>query len=88
MPRRKQKKRRERRKISLKRRACRFCVDKELPIDFKLSRQLSYFLTEQGKLVPRRVNGNCSFHQRRVVEAVKRARVLALLPYTFDQTSG
>ncbi|MBI2339004.1 MAG: 30S ribosomal protein S18, partial [Deltaproteobacteria bacterium] len=45
-------------------------------------RQLGGFLSERGKLAPKRISGNCAYHQRRVVEAVKRARILALLPYT------
>lgn len=87
MPRKMKKERRKRKKITFKRRACRFCSDSELVIDYKLYRQLSYFLTERGKLVPRRVSGNCAFHQRRVVEAISRARILALLPFTTAQLS-
>ncbi|HBF12712.1 MAG TPA: 30S ribosomal protein S18 [Deltaproteobacteria bacterium] len=72
----------EKRKISTRKKTCRFCTDKELIIDYKLARQLGYFLAERGKIVPRRTTGNCVFHQLRIVEAISRARVLALLPYT------
>lgn len=85
MPRRikkEKKEKKEKKRFTMKRRACRFCVDKEMPIDYKLPLQLAAFLTERGKLVPRRMTGNCAFHQRRIVEAVGRARILALLPYT------
>lgn len=66
------------------RRACRFCVDSENVIDFKRPRMLAHFLTDRCKIVPRRVSGNCQFHQRRLVEAIKRARHLAMLPYTIQ----
>lgn len=85
MPRKKKRERRERKKIIFRRRACRFCVDKDLPIDYRLSKQLGHFLSEDGKLVPRRLTGNCAFHQRRVVEAIERARILAILPYSTSQ---
>lgn len=88
MPRKfKKKDKKEKKRILLKRRACRFCVDKEIPIDYKLAKQLGYFLSERGKLVPRRITGNCAYHQRRVVEAIERARVLALLPYTVSHAN-
>ncbi|MBX7149338.1 30S ribosomal protein S18 [bacterium] len=83
MPRKKfEKKDFKKKNMVLRKRACRFCVDKEIPIDYKLPRQLTTFLTERGKLVSRRMTGNCAYHQRCVVEAVKRARFLALLPYS------
>lgn len=78
----KDKDKKERRRPMLRRRACRFCIDKELPIDYKLAKQLGGFLTERAKLVPRRLTGNCAYHQRRVIEAIHRARILALLPYS------
>lgn len=77
----KKKDKKEKKRFGTKRRACRYCVDKEIPINYKLSKQLAPFLTERAKLVPRRMTGNCAFHQRRVIEAIARARVLALLPY-------
>ena len=68
-----------------RRRQCRFCADKKLVIDFKDGRALTAFTTERGKLVPRRISGNCAKHQREVTEAIKRARILALIPYTATQ---
>jgi small subunit ribosomal protein S18 len=65
-----------------KRKVCRFCADSELQIDYKDPGQLKYFISERGKIVPRRITGNCALHQRAVTRAVKRARQLALMPYT------
>jgi small subunit ribosomal protein S18 len=64
-----------------RKKACRFCSDKEVQIDYKDARILRGFITERGKIVPRRISGNCSKHQRQVATAIKRARVIALLPY-------
>ena len=61
---------------------CRFCEDKNLKIDYKDDRVLRRFVTERGKIIPRRITGTCSRHQRRLTTAIKRARVVALLPYT------
>jgi len=61
---------------------CRFCADKTLKVDYKDQGQLKYFLTERGKIIPRRISGNCALHQRQVATAIKRARMLAILPYT------
>lgn len=77
----------ERKRFSIRKKACRFCVDKEMAIDYKLVKLLSQFVTEAGKIVPRRLTGNCAFHQRQVVESVQRARVLVLLPYCMSHTS-
>ena len=84
MPRRiyKKKDKKEKKRLVTRKRGCRFCVDKEMIIDYKLARQLGPFLSERGKIVPRRNTGNCAYHQRRVVEAMQRARILALIPYT------
>lgn len=85
MPRRNEKKKesvKDRKKPIGRKKACRFCVDKDMLIDYKLAKHLTQFLTERGKLVPRRMTGNCAFHQRRIVESVKRARLLALLPFS------
>jgi small subunit ribosomal protein S18 len=65
-----------------RRKVCRFCADKNLKVDYKDQGQLKYFLTERGKIIPRRISGNCAKHQREVATAVKRARMLALQPYT------
>jgi len=65
-----------------RRKVCRFCADKNLKVDYKDQNQMKYFLTERGKIIPRRISGNCAKHQREVATAIKRARVLALLPYS------
>jgi small subunit ribosomal protein S18 len=64
-----------------RRKVCRFCADKSIVIDYKAPQVLRYFITERGKLVPRRISGNCAKHQRQVCRAVKRARMLALMPF-------
>lgn len=68
-----------------KRKFCKLCFEKVTHVDYKDERKLQRFLTDHGKIVPRRVSGTCSHHQAQVTQAVKRARVLALLPYTNDQ---
>ena len=65
-----------------KRKVCKFCADPNLTIDYKEPGNLRYFITERGKMVPRRISGNCALHQRRVTLAIKRARNIALMPYT------
>jgi small subunit ribosomal protein S18 len=65
-----------------RRKGCRFCADPSLKIDYKEVRNLRYFVSERGKIVPRRISGNCASHQRQVTEAIKRARNIALLPFT------
>jgi len=67
-----------------KRRVCAFCVDKVEHIDYKDIGRLQRFLTERGKILPRRVSGNCAKHQRAMTRAIKRARIVALLPFTID----
>ena len=69
-----------RRKIS-RRRACKFCTDENLVIDYKNASLLKYFITDRGKLVPRRLTGNCAKHQRAIGRAVARARMIALMPF-------
>ena len=65
-----------------KRKVCSFCAEKATYIDYKEVGRLRRFVTERGKILPRRVSGNCARHQRALAVAVKRARELALLPYT------
>ena len=69
-------------KMFYRRKVCRFCADKEVVIDYKDVKVLKNFVTERGKIIPKRIYGTCAAHQRQVTEAVKRARHLALLPYT------
>ncbi|MBN2124247.1 MAG: 30S ribosomal protein S18 [Deltaproteobacteria bacterium] len=72
-----------RRKMTYHRRKiCRFCADSSLLIDYKDQRTLRLFTTERGKIIPRRISGNCAKHQRMLTVAIKRARKIALLPYT------
>jgi small subunit ribosomal protein S18 len=65
-----------------RRKVCRFCADKESVIDYKDTRTLANFITDRGKIVPSRISGNCARHQRRLRVAIKRARTVALVPYT------
>ena len=65
-----------------RKKVCRFCADRALTIDYKESSQLKLFVTERSKIIPRRISGNCAKHQREVAQAIKRARLLALLPFT------
>lgn len=60
---------------------CKFCLDKTEKIDYKDIARLKKFVTEKGKILPRRATGNCARHQRSTALAVKRARFIALLPY-------
>lgn len=65
-----------------KRKVCRFCADPTLAIDYKDPQQLKMFISERGKIVPRRISGNCAQHQRELTRAIKRARNISLMPYT------
>lgn len=65
-----------------RRKVCRFCADKNVKIDYKDPQTLKYFITDRGKIIPRRISGNCARHQRKVGTAVKRARMIALMPFT------
>ena len=67
-----------------KRRSCRFCDNDETYIDYKDERRLSRFVSEQGKIIPKRITGNCAGHQRQMVQAIKRARHLALIPFVSE----
>lgn len=71
-----------RRRGPTRRKVCRFCAEKIDLIDYKDTRTLSSFITERGKLVPSRISGNCARHQRSLTTAIKRARVVALMPFT------
>jgi len=67
-----------------RKKVCQFCADKAEGIDYKDVEKLRKFVTERGKILPRRVTGTCAIHQRDVTTAVKRARQVALLPYVAD----
>lgn len=73
--------RRERRR---RRKVCNFCVDKIRQVEYKDAGRLRRYLTERGKILPRRISGNCARHQRQLTRAIKRARQIALLPYVID----
>ena len=72
------------RSMVIKKRVCRFCVDKVDDIDYKDVNKLIKFVTERGKIVPSRVSGTCAKHQRKLATAIKRARFVALLPYAAE----
>ena len=67
-----------------KRWQCNFCADKIEHIDYKEVPRLRRYITERGKILPRRITGNCAHHQRQLTVAIKRARTRALLPYTSE----
>ena len=63
---------------------CYYCVEKKEKVDYKDVDKLKKYISERGKIIPRRVTGNCAKHQRLLTEAIKRARYMALLPYSLD----
>ena len=63
---------------------CYYCVEKHEKVDYKDVEKLRKYISERGKIIPRRVTGNCAKHQRLLTEAIKRARYMALLPYSLD----
>ena len=65
-----------------KRKICTFCKDKDAVIDYKRPDQLGEYVTERGKILSRRITGTCSKHQQNLAVAIKRARILAMLPFT------
>ncbi|MBR2279795.1 MAG: 30S ribosomal protein S18 [Ruminococcus sp.] len=67
-----------------RRKVCAFCVDKVENVDYKDIARLRRYMSERGKILPRRVTGTCARHQRALTTAIKRARQVALLPYTTD----
>lgn len=67
-----------------RKRVCSFCVEKVQDVDYKDVGKLRKFITERGKILPRRISGNCAKHQRQVTIAIKRARNIALLPFTAE----
>ena len=67
-----------------RKKVCQFCADKSEYIDYKDTAKLRRFLSERGKILPRRTTGTCAAHQRELTEAIKRARQVALLPYVMD----
>ena len=72
------KKRRKKRKV------CQFCASKDARIDYKNTQRLQKYITERGKILPRRISGTCAKHQRQLTDAIKRSRNIALLPFTTE----
>ncbi|KNF07138.1 30S ribosomal protein S18 [Gottschalkia purinilytica] len=72
------------RKFRTRKRVCSFCADKGQEISYKDVNKLKKYVTERGKILPRRISGNCAIHQRQLTTAIKRARQIAILPYTAD----
>lgn len=64
-----------------RKKVCQFCADKTVAVDYKDVETLKKYITERGKILPRRVTGACTMHQRHITRAIKRARVIALLPF-------
>jgi len=67
-----------------RKKVCQFCADKTELIDYKDVEKLRKYITDRGKILPKRITGTCAMHQRQVTRAIKRARIVALLPYTAD----
>lgn len=67
-----------------RKRICSFCMDKIEQVDYKDVNRLRKYITERGKIIPRRITGNCARHQRQLTRAIKRARIMALLPFTVE----
>ena len=72
------------RRFRSRKKVCQFCADKDKKIDSKDTQTLKKYISDRGKILPRRVTGTCAKHQREITNAIKRARQVALLPYTVD----
>jgi small subunit ribosomal protein S18 len=77
---------RPQRKFFHRRKFCRFCTDSDLKIEYKEPHTLKDYVTERGKIMPRRITGNCAKHQRELTVAIKRARTIALLPFVVSES--
>lgn len=66
----------------MRKKSCRFCADKTLKIDYKDAKILKMFMSERGRILPRRISGNCAKHQRKLTTAIKRARIISFVPFT------
>ena len=78
---RRDKSQRRKKRVYHRRKVCRFCADTSLEINYKDPKSLRYFITERGKIIPRRLSGCCAKHQRTLTHEIKRARTIAFLPY-------
>ena len=75
---------RDREPRAVKKKFCKLCLEKVPYVDYKDEKRLTRFVTDRGKIVPRRISGTCARHQKQITIAVKRARVLAMLPFSSD----
>lgn len=73
---------RKKKKKIIRKKKCKFCTNTVVGIDYKEISRLSKYVTERGKIIPRKITGNCAKHQRQLTIAIKRARCMALLPFT------
>ncbi|MGI6405013.1 MAG: 30S ribosomal protein S18 [Syntrophaceticus sp.] len=67
-----------------RKKVCSFCVEHATHIDYKDVHKLRKFISDRGKILPRRITGNCAYHQRMLTKAIKQARIVALLPFSLD----
>jgi len=74
----------KKRRTFRRQKVCKYCVDKIESVDFKDVKRLRGFITDRGKIIPRRISGNCAIHQRQLSAAIKRARSIAMLPFAAD----
>ncbi|MCX5816907.1 MAG: 30S ribosomal protein S18 [Proteobacteria bacterium] len=72
----------QKKRVYVRKRVCRFCQDSNIAIDYKDPKLLKHFITERGKITPRRMTGTCANHQRKLREAINMARHIAFLPFT------
>ncbi len=82
----KRKEQKEKKSMMMKHKNCPFCEDKSLYIDYKDTKRLQKFTSEQGRILTRRTSGVCTYHQRQLVNSIKFARHLAMLPFVSDMT--
>jgi small subunit ribosomal protein S18 len=87
LPERSSREQRPQKKFFHKRKFCKFCNDSTLKIEYKQPSGLKEFVTERGKIMPRRISGSCAKHQRELTVAIKKARMIALLPYVTAEGS-
>ena len=76
----------KKRRTYRRQKVCKFCLDKVVQVDFKDVKRLRNFVSDRGKIVPRRISGNCARHQRQLTVAIRRARSIALMAYAADLT--
>lgn len=72
----------EEEQLPIRKKVCRFCTHQDQKIDYKDAKALKYFLTERDKILSRRITGLCAYHQRLLTNAIKKARILAILPFS------